>query len=79
MGLSATAQVRVESDHAKLALWSAERAGAKEFVGHMGADAFPAFVRKTALILKAVPAKARLAHLQTLNIMYDNAPVNHKM
>ena len=71
MGLSA--------DHAKLALWSAERAGTKEFVGHMGADSFPSFVRKPFLILKDVPLKKRLEHLQALNIMYESAPVNHKM
>ena len=79
MGLSATAQVRVESDPAKLALWSAERAGSKEFIGHMGADSFPSFVRKTSLILKDVPCKKRLEHLQALNVMYEGTVVNHKM
>ena len=57
MGLSATAQVRAENDPAKLAAWSAERAGTQEFVAEMGADTFPAFVRKANLIMKDVPQK----------------------
>ena len=62
MGLGATAQVRVERDITKLATWSAERAGTKEFVSQQVADTFPAFVRKTSLILQDVPSKQKMEH-----------------
>ena len=79
MGLGATAQVRVESDKSKLAIWSTERARTREVVAQNGHDTFPAFVRKVNIIVKDIPAKQRQEHLRTFNILYDGALVNHKM
>ena len=79
MGLSLTAQVRAEKDPAKLAAWSAERAGTQEFVAEMGADTFPSFVRKANLIMKDVPQKNKEQHFKSLKILYDGSPVNRKM
>ena len=79
MGLSLTAQVRAEKDPAKLAAWSAERAGTQEFVAEMGADTFPSFVRKANLIMKDVPHKNKEQHFKSLKILYDGAHVNRNM
>ena len=59
MGLGATAQVRVESDQSKLAVWSAERAGTREFVSQKLYDTFPAWVRKMNIVTKVRQNKGR--------------------
>ena len=51
IGLSVSAQVRVEADVARLAVWSSERSAMKQVTEKLGSDTFTAFAQKITLLL----------------------------
>ena len=64
VGLSATAQVRVETDMSRLPVWASERSGKKQVTEKTGTDTFPAFAKKLMMVLRDVPPKTHLDYLK---------------
>ena len=65
----------MESDTAKLAVWSCERAGTNKIVELVGSDTFVAFSKKMKLMLRDVP-KDGLEYLKKTGISFQGTAIN---
>ena len=79
IGLSVSAQVRVEADVARLAVWSCGRSAMKQVTEKLGSDTFTAFAQKITLLLKDVPKKNQFDYLKGLNVSFQGAALTRGM